>query len=48
MRARRKMYSAVMRTLPPRKAARYMQLENKLRAIYEYDLAATIPLVQAK
>ncbi len=48
MRARRNMHSAVMRALPPRKAARYIQLETKLRAIYEYDLASTIPLVRAK
>ena len=47
-RARRKMSNAVMRALPPRKAARYIQLETKLHAIYEYDLASTIPLVRAK
>ena len=30
--------------LPPRKLMRYFQLENKLDAIVNYDLAATIPL----
>jgi hypothetical protein len=30
--------------LPPRKLMRYFQLENKLDAIMNYDLAATIPL----
>ena len=48
MRARRKMYNAVMRALPPLKAARYVQLESKIRALYEYDIASTIPLVRAQ
>ena len=30
--------------LPPRKLMRYFQMENKLDAIVNYDLAATIPL----
>jgi Spy/CpxP family protein refolding chaperone len=41
-----KMQRAVMRALPPRKAARYMQLESKLRALHAYDIAKTFPLVQ--
>lgn len=32
--------------LPPRKVARYFQLENKLDAIVAYDLARTVPLVR--
>ena len=31
--------------LPARKAARYYQIENKIRAVLNYDLADTIPLV---
>jgi len=32
--------------LPARKVARYLQIENKVRALIKYDLAATVPLVQ--
>ena len=32
--------------LPAKKAARYLQLENKIRAAIRYDLASGIPLVQ--
>jgi hypothetical protein len=32
--------------LPGRKAARYLQLENKIRALLRYELAADIPLVK--
>ncbi|MBO0723329.1 MAG: hypothetical protein J2P41_21075 [Blastocatellia bacterium] len=32
--------------LPGRKAARYLQIENKIRAMMRYELAANIPLVQ--
>jgi Spy/CpxP family protein refolding chaperone len=32
--------------LPPRKAVRYLQIENKLRALYRYDIAERIPLVK--
>jgi hypothetical protein len=34
------------RVLPPRKAARYMQLEAKIRAVQAYDIAANIPLIR--
>ena len=33
------------RILPPSKAARYLQLESKIRAVQAYDIAATIPLI---
>src|SRR5664279_4946003 len=33
------------RILPPKKAARYLQLEAKIRAVQAYDIAATIPLI---
>ena len=29
-----------------KKVARYMQIENKIRAIVKYDLASAVPLVQ--
>lgn len=32
--------------LPGKKAARYLQIENKIRALLRYELAAEIPLVQ--
>lgn len=34
------------RALPPKKVARYYQLENKIRALINFELAANIPLVQ--
>jgi hypothetical protein len=34
------------RVLPPRKLARYYQIENKLRALLSYELARAIPIVQ--
>jgi hypothetical protein len=32
--------------LPPRKVARFYQVENKLRALLNYDLARSIPLLK--
>ena len=32
--------------LPPRKVARFYQVENKLRALLSYDLARDIPLLK--
>ena len=46
IKTRRKMQNAVMRALPPKKAARYLQLENKIRAAQAYDIAVAFPLVQ--
>jgi len=34
------------KVVPGTKVARYMQIENKIRAIVKYELAAQIPLVQ--
>lgn len=34
------------KTIPGAKVARYMQIENKIRAIIKYELAAEIPLIQ--
>ncbi|HEY6367547.1 MAG TPA: hypothetical protein VI585_22450 [Candidatus Binatia bacterium] len=36
----------VMKALPPKKAARYLQIENEYRILVRYDLAAIVPLVQ--
>jgi hypothetical protein len=33
------------KVLPPKKVARYLQIENKIRAAVKYELAANIPLV---
>jgi hypothetical protein len=32
--------------LPAGKAARYVQIENRIRAVVRYELAAGIPLVE--
>jgi Spy/CpxP family protein refolding chaperone len=32
--------------IPAKEAARYLQMENKIRALIRYDLATEIPLVQ--
>jgi hypothetical protein len=34
------------KVLPPKKVARYLQIENKIRALVKYELAGEIPLVQ--
>jgi hypothetical protein len=36
----------VMKALPAKKAARYLQIENEYRILIRYDLASTVPLVQ--
>lgn len=42
----RKTYAARLgRVLPAKKVARYLQIENKIRAALRYDLATGIPLV---
>ncbi len=43
----RKTYAAKLNgVLPGKKVARYLQIENKIRAVIRYDMAANIPLVQ--
>ena len=32
--------------LPAKKVARYLQIENKIRALVKYDLATGVPLVE--
>jgi len=44
--ARRTLRDRVMKALPTRKAIRYLQLESKIRAAQDYDLATTIPLIK--
>ena len=51
IKARRTLHNRLMRgvptrILPPKKAARYMQLEAKIRAVQAYDIASAIPLVK--
>lgn len=46
IKARRTLHNRVMKALPAKKAARYFQLEGKIRAVQAYDVAATIPLVK--
>ena len=46
IRARRSLQSGLMRALPPKKAARYLQLEAKIRAVQAYDIAIAIPLIK--
>jgi len=36
----------IVKALPGKKAARYLQIENEYRMLIKYDLAATVPLVQ--
>ena len=36
----------VMKALPGKKAARYLQIESEYRALRNYDLAATVPLAK--
>ncbi|HET9763096.1 MAG TPA: hypothetical protein VFR50_06245 [Casimicrobiaceae bacterium] len=46
LKARRTLRNRVMRALPPLKAARYLQLEDKIEAVQDYDVAATVPLIR--
>jgi Spy/CpxP family protein refolding chaperone len=46
IRARKTLQNRLMRVLPARKAARYLQLESKIRAVEAYDIAESLPLVR--
>lgn len=46
VKARRTLQNRVLRALPAKKAARYLQLESKIRAMQAYDIAAAIPLIR--
>ena len=43
----REWYPKFRKVLPAAKAARFMQIENKLQVLIDYQLAANIPLVPA-
>jgi hypothetical protein len=42
---RQAMDAKLLAVIPARKAARYLQIENKIRALIKYELAGGIPLV---
>ncbi len=44
-RLHKKYFNRLERAIPDGKAARYMQIESKIDALYRYDLALTVPLV---
>ena len=46
IRARRSLQNKLVKALPAKKAARYLQLESKIRAAQAYDIAVAIPLVK--
>jgi Spy/CpxP family protein refolding chaperone len=51
IKSRRSLHNRLMRGVPtrilsPDKAARYLQLESKIRAVQAYDVAANIPLIR--
>ena len=46
MRLRERTVKALMSVLPARKAARYMQIENKTRTLNRFDLAERMSLVR--
>ena len=46
IKARRTLYKQVMKALPATKAARYLQLESKVRAMQAYDIAAAFPMIK--
>ena len=41
-----KHFKQLLSVLPAQKAARYMQIENKMQAVVRYEAAKAIPLVQ--
>lgn len=45
VKARRRLRNQLMRALPPIKVARYLQLEDKIQAVRDYDVASTVPLI---
>jgi Spy/CpxP family protein refolding chaperone len=44
LKAKRAMIAKVRKALPGIKATRYVQLENKIRALVKYEIAAEVPL----
>lgn len=46
LKLRRAFVPRLAKVLPGRKVARYMQIENKIRAIVKYEIAAEVPLAK--
>ena len=46
VKARHTLRNRLMRALPPIKAARFLQLEDKIQAVRDYDIASTVPLIR--
>jgi hypothetical protein len=46
VKARRTLYNKLIKALPAKKAARYLQLESKIRAVQAYDISTAIPLIK--
>jgi Spy/CpxP family protein refolding chaperone len=46
VKARHALRIRLMRALPPIKTARYLQLEDKIQAMQDYDIASTVPLIR--
>jgi hypothetical protein len=46
VKARHTLRNRLMRAMPPIKAARYLQLEDKIQATRDYDIASTVPLLR--
>jgi len=46
VRIRRKYWDRLLKVLPADKAARYMQIENKMRAVQAYETARVMPLAR--
>ena len=46
LKLKRSYASKLEKALPEMKVARYLQIENKIRSIIKYELAAEIPLVE--
>jgi len=46
IKARRTLQNRLLRSVSARTAARYLQLESKIRAVEAYDIASSLPLVK--
>jgi hypothetical protein len=46
IKARRILQNRLMRTVSPRTAARYLQLESRVRAVESFDWATSLPLLK--
>lgn len=43
---RKREAAKLLKAIPAKKAARYLQIESKIRAVIKFDLASQIPLVE--